>query len=618
VWRRGDAGFSLVAEAPRAFHRMVYFVKDGTHFVTRDNVHACVQFGVLHGAPHTSLRRVSAAGDQTSAGCGGRGADSCGGGGEDGDNGNAGPAAPRGPLATLLQLLGGVYMPQLSAADARWPESARREFLGTSHRFMAALTEAVHAEVGRTVLYVPRGSSSGNHSQAKRSPREAARDQALVQQLETAVIHWTRQVRGMLHRSQQPRGETDVGGGGRGGAKSSGVVPLGPLAEIAFWRRRAADLGGLSVQLASSGVVDVVAVLSAAGSGYLPEFIAQRGAIAREAAAARDNVLYLACLEEPCRALAAAAPAQVPGLLPRVLACVRLVWERSGQYNTPERLVGLLRRIAAEVVARCAAAVHACDPLTARGEAGVRRAAAVLRECMGACGALRYCYEAAAAGVAAVQQNSGGSGAGCGRGGWEGVNVAPVFLIVDALQQRCQDLTEVCEAHLQFVPMAADDAMGATAVAPGDSSAAVTAAAPAAPTGSQQAAVGEDAGAVAALAAAAAVAVGRGLVLPVFGGARGAEAEKSIRGIAATFLGLLAELRGLSYDILDVKALRWVLRDQGVGAVKVQARAGAPPPCRAPVAKRRAHACARAGGGVMPWSALVCLGVGCVYLAYCH
>jgi hypothetical protein len=46
--------------------------------------------------------------------------------------------------------------------------------------------------------------------------------------------------------------------------------------------------------------------------------------------------------------------------------------------------------------------------------------------------------------------------------------------------------------------------------------------------------------------------------LPVFGGTRGAEVEKSIGDIQASFQMQLTALRGLNYNILDVKATRHV------------------------------------------------------------
>ena len=47
----------------------------------------------------------------------------------------------------------------------------------------------------------------------------------------------------------------------------------------------------------------------------------------------------------------------VAGHLPGILQRVRLVWSLSRFYNTPERILSLLRKIGQEVTSRCAAQI---------------------------------------------------------------------------------------------------------------------------------------------------------------------------------------------------------------------------------------------------------------------
>ena len=60
--------------------------------------------------------------------------------------------------------------------------------------------------------------------------------QERVKQLETRIIHWTRQVRVVAR------------------APEGGVGRAGPLDELAFWRARLADLMGIREQLELPGV----------------------------------------------------------------------------------------------------------------------------------------------------------------------------------------------------------------------------------------------------------------------------------------------------------------------------------------------------------------------------
>ena len=91
-------------------------------------------------------------------------------------------------------------------------------------------------------------------------------------------------------------------------------------------------------------------VLEYAKSSYLAPFLNLRNLIQREAVAAEDNLQFLQTLEEPCTKLAAATPAEIPAALPAVLNGVRLVWNLSRFYNTPDRIIGLLRKVRWHVV----------------------------------------------------------------------------------------------------------------------------------------------------------------------------------------------------------------------------------------------------------------------------
>lgn len=249
-------------------------------------------------------------------------------------------------------------------------------------------------------------------------PAIAAGDKDLVRQLESTVIHWTRQIKNVVNT--QDRAEGDAG----------------PLAEIALWRARAVDLTGLRAQLDSPGVRGVLAVLSAAKSAYEAPFMALSEAIATEAMVAESNVEFLSLLEAPCLALAEAEPLGIPPILPKLLTSVRIIWNISRFYNTPERLVALLRRVSNEVIARSRATVVLSDLFD--GQVG--KATNNLREAIAAGDAWRKAYEATAAAVAKHSTRP-----------WA-FDSAAIFAHSDAFVQRSKDLLEVAEALLQFAP----------------------------------------------------------------------------------------------------------------------------------------------------------------------
>jgi dynein heavy chain, axonemal len=86
-------------------------------------------------------------------------------------------------------------------------------------------------------------------------------------------------------------------------------------------------------------------VLDGAKSSYLSPFLNLRNLIQRDAVAAEDNVKFLIVLEEPCQVLSKAMPGSIPSALPKILNAIRLVWNLSRFYNTPERVTSLLRKV---------------------------------------------------------------------------------------------------------------------------------------------------------------------------------------------------------------------------------------------------------------------------------
>ena len=223
--------------------------------------------------------------------------------------------------SSLLGVMQSVYAPAV-LRNRRWPESVRKELAAQMHRFLASLTERSHELKGKTVLYIP--------DERVEDVDAAAEEKDLVQRLESTVIHWTRQIRDVVNELESSAGEFEE---------------EGPLQELEYWNARAVDLAGIRAQLSEPGMGGIVRVLERVKSVYLPPFLTLWEAINREAAAAEENAKFLSALAEPCGALARAGAKDVAPLLPGILHRVRLIWNTSQNYNVPERICGLLRKI---------------------------------------------------------------------------------------------------------------------------------------------------------------------------------------------------------------------------------------------------------------------------------
>jgi len=361
-----DPAFTVTPDVPKVYARLTYFVRAGPAPAGAAGLPESVYFGALRAGSSVN---------------------------------------------SLLSLMTGVYVPSM-LNDPSFPDAVRKDLTSQLHKFMANLTETRHEVEGRTVLYIPR--------QALPDVLAAAADRDLVHRLESTILHWTRQIKEVLHR-QDDSNPDDADG-------------AGPLGEIEFWRARKVDMGGIRTQLEDPDLRGVLQVLELAKSTYLAPFLDLRTTISQEALAAEDNWQFLLCLEAPCTQLHAAAPTQIPELLPHILSCVRMIWNVSRFYNTPERITMLLRKLSNEIISLCCSVVSLEDIFAGDVPAVMGR----LQECMVAAARWKELYAVTAA---AVKRHS--------KKAWD-FETSSIFAQVDAFIQRCRDLLEVCDAQLQF------------------------------------------------------------------------------------------------------------------------------------------------------------------------
>lgn len=312
-------------------------------------------------------------------------------------------------LESLLRLMQGVYAPSF-LRNTTWPESFRKDFASQLHKFMASLTETTHSLRGSTVLYVPQEDLD--------DADRASKDKDLVQRLESALIHWTRQIKEIVNEKDN----------------MDNADSAGPLSDIAFWRARAADLNGIKNQLERADVKQIVEVLFKAKSSYLDPFNKLSSLIQRRSNEAQDNLKFLSTIEKPCQELAVAGPLQIPTMLPDILNRIRLIGMFSQFYSAPERLCSLLRKVSNEVINRCRSVISLTDIFDGK----VASAMGILEDCCSCGEAWKLTYRKSL--VVAERM---------GHKPWE-FEESAIFAEIDAFVQRCRDMWEVCEGQIQF------------------------------------------------------------------------------------------------------------------------------------------------------------------------
>jgi dynein heavy chain len=209
-----------------------------------------------------------------------------------------------------------------------------------------------------------------------------------------------------------------------------------PLDEIDYWTKRSSNLVVLTQRLHAPALKRIISVLHHAASSYLPGFEDLEQKIQNGSAEAHDNLQFLNTLADPCRKIEQAEPKGIPGILPEVLNSVRVIWELSEHYNTPERMKGLLTKISNQIIKRCRAKINKDDML----EGDVEKCMSDLEESINCCREWKsICLKQ----QGLIKQFSS-------RKGWELDTDETIFAENEAFIQRCRDLLEICEGQLQF------------------------------------------------------------------------------------------------------------------------------------------------------------------------
>lgn len=369
-----------------------------------------------------------------------------------------------------------VFIPLLCnpSNQAGWPEMVTREVMDNLYKFSASACVTVGLAKGQTLLPVPPvgvnkktkggGSAKSSHDSDARSirpsdarsvrpsnesvrssvmprltkfsevsesvasatmavPPTSQNDAEMIHVVESAVVLWTHQIKNVLRTDpEQPL--------------KDGHNP-GPIAEIEFWKKKAATLNAIRDQLASAGIQRAIDLLKSMESTFYPAF--ERLCVDVETAAteANSNTKFLGTLEKQFERLSlgddyAALPEQFLPMFHLVL----LVWRHSPHYNTPARLVVLVREMCNDVIGQ---SVKACESGTLF-DSPPHESAEKLRAAVRVCTAFRAAYDSTAARSLEL----------CPANPWR-VPAAAVFSRFDAFVERCTDLMDLFNTASQFI-----------------------------------------------------------------------------------------------------------------------------------------------------------------------
>lgn len=272
---------------------------------------------------------------------------------------------------------------------------------------------------------------SVNHSHAGAVCNGVKRQQVL----ESAMMTWTNQIKNIL--KQDPAAQLSLGG----------AHPT-PTAELEFWQAKAKSLDDIFEQLQTSRVRSVLRALDRSGSTYCPPFarLCKDVFAAKEEAA--DNARYLRTLQPWVMRLESGGISfpKLAKYFNPLLQVVVLIWKNCKYYNTPPRLVALMRQICNLLISRACQYVSGEEMFRLIDDDEANVVVEQLRSILLVGGAFKRTYLDTRAQVAKE----------CPQNPWRVQNNA-IFVRLDRFLERCYDMLDFTEAVLHFSKLSKTD-----------------------------------------------------------------------------------------------------------------------------------------------------------------
>ena len=325
-----------------------------------------------------------------------------------------------GVLQQLFECTSEVYLPLLSNGHNQQglPEVVAKDIMEFFHRFVGAVYVTIGHTRGETLLPLP--------PLELPSADKASRDKERVYVLETAVVTWTKQIKNVLKLDPEH-------------ALKSGDHP-GPLTELEFWESKSKHLTSISQQLGGERIRKVIKVLELTKSTYCAPFNRLCKEVSAACDEAVDNYKYLKTMQPTLEKLAQGAVdseafKQLTDVFRPIVHQIMLVWKHSQFYNTPARLVVLMREICNDLIRQATAYIDPANLFEMEPQEAVDKLMVTLKVC-GTFKSVYFDYKAKA--NTEVPQNP-----------WRIQNTA-LFPRLDSFLERCHDLLDLTKTIVQF------------------------------------------------------------------------------------------------------------------------------------------------------------------------
>lgn len=333
---------------------------------------------------------------------------------------------PSNSVEYFEKLIAEIYFPlfQNPFHQQEWGEIASKEIVDKFHSYVASASIISSATRGETCLPLPPMDAS--FFLQPLTPSNDATFCSKMSLLEGSIVTWTKQIKNVLKQDPED-------------LLKQGYHPT-PDAEIEFWKLKAANLNSIFEQLQSKKIRKILTALDRNKSTYCTTFARLCKQVFSARMEANDNTKYLRTLEEWFVRLNTDEdfPALV-GLFKPMLHIILLIWKNSKHYNTPARLVVLIREICNSLIAQARKYLSgdAIFALIDQDQAG--QALEQLKTTIHVCNAFKttyFDYKATA-------------NAECPGNPWR-IQGNALFQRLDTFLERCHDILDLTLTIVQF------------------------------------------------------------------------------------------------------------------------------------------------------------------------
>ncbi|XP_070411880.1 dynein axonemal heavy chain 10 [Nothobranchius furzeri] len=251
------------------------------------------------------------------------------------------------PLEAFRRQLLHIYVPWFTAearptaapkkAPTDLPLKGRHSVLTSVHKYLGKLSQTIreiHAQ-GEIVLQIPDLDLELEVNVLLNSPE-------IVERLEQCVMNWQTQITTIMEEQQSNQPEAP-----------------GPIAEIELWRDRASVLSALCQQLKQPMVQKILDVTTKANPAIIHTLNGTIADLSKYHSESDNNVFFLKTLERHFLNLAAGSDfTMMKETIPEMMESLQIIWQISRHYNSNERMVPLMERIAWQLCEQVSRGLH--------------------------------------------------------------------------------------------------------------------------------------------------------------------------------------------------------------------------------------------------------------------